>query len=128
MPTPTLPPLRPQLLLLPRLTSCHSAVLLLWSLLVLFSLPLSSYGQSADDGFNLGANSLVSTVAVQADGKLVVGGLFTTLGGQPRSSIGRLNPDGTLDTAFNPGGVIKSAGGIQGVGWVEPRETQHARR
>ena len=42
------------------------------------------------------------SLAVQADGKIVVGGMFTTLGGQPRSYLGRLNSDGTLDTTFNP--------------------------
>jgi len=34
---------------------------------------------------------------VQADGKILVGGDFTTLGGQTRNRIGRLNTDGTLD-------------------------------
>jgi uncharacterized delta-60 repeat protein len=62
-----------------------------------------------DRGFNLanlGADydsPSVSSLAVQADGKLLVGGYFTTLGGQPRHYIGRLNADGTLDSAFNPG-------------------------
>ena len=32
-----------------------------------------------------------------------MGGDFTTLGGQTRNYIGRLNADGTLDTTFNPG-------------------------
>jgi hypothetical protein len=35
--------------------------------------------------------------------KILVGGQFTTLGGQTRNYLGRLNPDGTLDTGFNPG-------------------------
>jgi uncharacterized delta-60 repeat protein len=48
-------------------------------------------------------NDHVSALAVQADGKILVGGSFTTIGGQPRDRIARLNPDGTLDTAFNPG-------------------------
>jgi hypothetical protein len=42
-------------------------------------------------------------LAVQADGKILVGGSFNTLGGQPRYSLGRLNVDGTLDSSFNPG-------------------------
>jgi uncharacterized delta-60 repeat protein len=42
-------------------------------------------------------------LAVQADGKILVGGRFTALGGQSRSYLGRLNPDGTIDPAFNPG-------------------------
>src|SRR5437899_2664542 len=56
------------------------------------------------DSFNPGANSVVFSLAVQADGKILVGGgFFTTLGGQSRNYIGRLNADGTLDTSFNPG-------------------------
>ena len=50
----------------------------------------------------------VYAMAVQADGKILVGGAFTTLGGggtgtTPRNYIGRLNADGTLDTSFDPG-------------------------
>ena len=45
-----------------------------------------------DSGFNPGANGYrVYSLAVQADGKILVGGDFTTLGGQPRNYIGRLN-------------------------------------
>src|SRR5947209_8589203 len=55
------------------------------------------------DSFNPGADSYVYSLAVQADGKILVGGDFTTLGGQSRSYVGRLNVDGTLDISFNPG-------------------------
>ena len=48
------------------------------------------------------ANGQVSAIVVQADGKILVGGFFNSIGGQARNFIGRLNPDGTLDTAFNP--------------------------
>ena len=41
---------------------------------------------------------------MQGDEKVLVAGDFTTLGGQTANYIGRLNPDGTLDTAFNPVG------------------------
>src|SRR5438132_14266909 len=63
-------------------------------------------GQSALDGFNPNANNIVYVVVVQPDGKILIGGGFTTLspnGGPPvtRNHIARLNPDGTLD-AFNP--------------------------
>src|SRR2546426_8121129 len=37
--------------------------------------------QSALDGFDPGANDTVRALAVQADGKILVGGAFTTLGG-----------------------------------------------
>jgi len=62
------------------------------------------------DNFNPGANGSVSSLAVMADGKILLGGGFTTLGGQVRDRIGRLNPNGTLDTGFNPGanGVVSS--------------------
>jgi uncharacterized delta-60 repeat protein len=55
------------------------------------------------DSFNPGASGTVLSLAVQADGKIVVGGGFTTLGGQTRERIARLNADGTLDSGFNPG-------------------------
>src|SRR5438105_11095295 len=64
-------------------------------------------GQSALDGFDPNANATVRVVVVQPDGKILLGGDFTTLapnGGATvtRNRIARLNPDGTLDTAFNP--------------------------
>ena len=47
-----------------------------------------------------GFNNSVFSVAVQADGKIVVGGAFTTLGGVTVNRIARLNADGTRDAAF----------------------------
>ena len=44
--------------------------------------------------------------AIQPDGRVLVGGLFTTLEGQIRTAIGRYQPDGTLDSEFHP--VIES--------------------
>ena len=63
---------------------------------------------TVDPEFNPGASSdVVSSdvysLAVQADGKVLVGGGFTTLGGQARNYIGRLTADGILDSGFNPG-------------------------
>src|SRR5438445_8227992 len=59
-------------------------------------------GQSALDGFDPNANGRVRVVVVQPDGKILIGGDFTTVLGVARSRIARLNPDGTLDTAFDP--------------------------
>jgi uncharacterized delta-60 repeat protein len=50
-----------------------------------------------------GANGPVSTLMEQPDGKIVLGGEFTSVAGQPRNRIARLNPDGSLDASFNPG-------------------------
>jgi uncharacterized delta-60 repeat protein len=47
-----------------------------------------------------GANGPVSTLAVQSDGKVLIGGDFTSFNGTSRNRIARLNSDGTLDTAF----------------------------
>jgi len=47
-----------------------------------------------------GANSTVRTIAVQSDGKILMGGSFTTFNGATVNSIVRLNTDGTRDTAF----------------------------
>jgi uncharacterized delta-60 repeat protein len=56
----------------------------------------------AADSFNPGASNTVYALAVQPDGKILVGGQFTNLAGQVRNRLARLNPDGSLDTAFNP--------------------------
>jgi hypothetical protein len=44
-----------------------------------------------DTNFTAGADSVVRAVAIQPDGKILVGGDFTVLAGQSRSYIGRLN-------------------------------------
>src|SRR6185295_14257980 len=63
---------------------------------------------SVDPTFNPGANNTISTLALQPDGKIIVGGDFTSIGGggtgsTARNRIARLNPDGSLDPAFDPG-------------------------
>ena len=60
---------------------------------------------STDQGFGFGdgANSIVSTTAIQADGKIIIGGYFTSYNGTGRNRIARLNTDGSLDATFNPG-------------------------
>jgi uncharacterized delta-60 repeat protein len=44
----------------------------------------------------------VSDIAIQADGKIIIGGFFSSVGGHPRNDVARLNTDGTLDTSFAP--------------------------
>lgn len=46
-------------------------------------------------------DSTVQTIAIQSDGKLVVGGYFTSYNGSPRMYVARLNSDGTLDNGFS---------------------------
>src|SRR5256714_6623162 len=59
-----------------------------------------------DTAFNANANGIVYAIALQTDGKMLIGGDFTILspnGAGPFicNRIARLDPDGTLATAFN---------------------------
>ena len=60
---------------------------------------------SLDPSFNpgRGADSWVSTLAVQPDGRVLLGGSFLSVDGVRRSRIARLNGNGTLDSTFDPG-------------------------
>jgi uncharacterized delta-60 repeat protein len=60
---------------------------------------------SVDTGFNPGSgtNAFVSSVAVQTDGKVLIGGDFIQVNGVTRGHIARLNTDGSVDTGFDPG-------------------------
>lgn len=45
----------------------------------------------------------ISSVALQSDGKVLVTGTFSNIGGAPRSRVARLNAiNGSLDTSFDP--------------------------
>ena len=56
------------------------------------------------DSFDPNANDNVRSIAVQADGKILVGGFFSgaNIGGQPRNFIARLDPISGLADSFNP--------------------------
>ncbi|MHC9539738.1 MAG: carboxypeptidase regulatory-like domain-containing protein [Vulcanimicrobiota bacterium] len=51
-----------------------------------------------------GANGLINSIAVQNNGKIIIGGSFSSYNGTACNNITRLNSDGTIDTTFNPGG------------------------
>ncbi len=65
-----------------------------------FSTRLEAQNIPPADSFNPGVNNNPFALAVQTDGKVLVGGTFTVLGGQARTNFGRLNSDGTLDSNF----------------------------
>ncbi len=72
-------------------------------------------GGDIDPAFNAGgtgANSLVNAVAVQPDGKIVIGGFFQSYNGDAAASdrVMRLNADGTRDPTFNAGGAGADSG------------------
>ena len=66
---------------------------------------------SLDTAFNPNASGSIYALALQADGKILVGGFFATIGAQTRSNIARLDPTTGLADSFNPG----ATGGFGGV-------------
>ncbi|MEO7299949.1 MAG: protein kinase [Verrucomicrobiota bacterium] len=50
-----------------------------------------------------GANGWVYAIALQSDGKIILGGDFTDFNGRPRNRVARLEADGSLDATFTPG-------------------------
>jgi uncharacterized delta-60 repeat protein len=63
----------------------------------------SHVGAQTADSFNPSPDSVVDTVAVQPDARILIGGSFGSAGGAFRQFIARLNADGSLDPLFNPG-------------------------
>ena len=70
---------------------------------------LKSDGTS-DGNFPIAAQGAVSALAVQADGRILIGGSFTNIAGISRNAIARLNADGSPDTAFDPGTGVTGRG------------------
>ena len=74
---------------------------------------------SGDGSYNTGSNdangSPVFAIALQGDGKILIGGHFVTFAGVARPSLARLNADGTLDTSFQPAFSLNENGAITGV-------------
>ncbi|MCW5960238.1 MAG: hypothetical protein KIS76_08740 [Pyrinomonadaceae bacterium] len=62
---------------------------------------MSNKAQTPLDGFNPDASGKILAIAIASDGKIVVGGQVTAIGGQSVGRIARLNADGTLDTSFS---------------------------
>lgn len=74
-----------------------------WGRLNSAAVPLTVNTATVDPSFVVGTDGYVTCIALQSDGKALIGGHFSKLGEQLRNNIGRLNADGTVDTAFDPG-------------------------
>ena len=85
--------------------------LLLTGVLALMSLLAGAQVGENDFTYNIGTgfNGDVLASAIDANGKLVVAGGFTSFNGTTRKYIARLNADGTLDTGFDPGNGLGAA-------------------
>jgi uncharacterized delta-60 repeat protein len=65
---------------------------------------LDSGFQNGSSGLDSGSGSgWAKSIAVQSDGKVLIGGDFTMVEGVSRNYVARLNADGTLDTGFQNG-------------------------
>ena len=62
-----------------------------------------------NNGVNLGG--FISTISLQPDGKIIIGGWFQKINGIIKNNIARLNADGSLDSTFLPGGGVSGLGG-----------------
>lgn len=60
---------------------------------------------SLDTTFNpgIGFNNSVRTIVLQLDGKMIIGGDFTSYNGSVFNRLTRLNSDGSIDVSFNIG-------------------------
>ena len=76
---------------------------------------------SVDTGFQIGSGFgsqipgvVVAALALQPDGKVLVGGAFISVDGASRRAVVRLNPDGRVDPTFSPGtgpdGIVYALG------------------
>ncbi|MBL7850121.1 MAG: VCBS repeat-containing protein [Cyclobacteriaceae bacterium] len=63
------------------------------------------------DLYDLGSS--VFKIIIQPDDKIILAGSFLGINGTERKNLVRLNPDGTVDCAFNPG--VSSDAAIQGI-------------
>lgn len=72
---------------------------------------------SVDTAFQAGCDGDVTTIALQPDGRILIGGSFSTVWGtgdantpgHPRNGLARLHVDGSIDAGFNPHPAISEA-------------------
>src|SRR5690606_23709444 len=89
----------------------------------LFFAPFGLYAQNAgsiDLSFDVGdgiINNSANThcLELQPDGKILVGGKFTSYDGHNRENIVRLNADGTIDTSFTTGSGFSNNASVRAI-------------
>ncbi len=63
-------------------------------------LKLTASGTAAAGFTSAVADSTINSIVLQPNGKIVIAGIFQTVGGQPRHGVARLNANGSLDSSF----------------------------
>ncbi|MFO1498956.1 MAG: hypothetical protein U1G07_11290 [Verrucomicrobiota bacterium] len=69
---------------------------------------------------NLNANAPIDRIATASDGKIVIAGKFTEVSDILRHGLARLNPDGVVDSTFNPGVGPDNGAGVINAVQVDP--------
>ena len=68
------------------------------------------------DSFNPHANSDVTAIAIQPDGKILAGGPFSLIGGEQRKGLARLDPVTGAADSFNPNvGTISGTSSVSAI-------------
>jgi uncharacterized delta-60 repeat protein len=70
--------------------------------------PDATFGTGGQVTTDFGGTDSAASLALQADGKIVLAGL-SLLGGGQNFAVARYNPNGTLDTTFGAGGKVTTA-------------------
>ncbi len=68
----------------------------------------------------VGADNVIYSLDIQPNGKILIGGAFTQYNGIARNALARLNPTGSLDTSFNPGGSGPNGPVVMASWWGNP--------
>lgn len=66
------------------------------------------YGQAFNYALGIGANDDVNAIAIQPDGKIIIGGNFTQYNSVAAPYLVRLHPDGSIDNGFRVGAAANS--------------------
>lgn len=65
----------------------------------------STFGGTGLAVFNLGGNSRGTSIVIQSDGKIIVGG-YVKVGTQHNGVVTRINANGTMDSSYATGGLF----------------------
>lgn len=68
-----------------------------------------------DDGSGHGADATITAMVAQPDGKVLLGGYFSSMDNAPRNKVARIHADGTLDTSFDPGTGVPDNDHVNGL-------------
>ena len=111
-----------------RRTRCNTLLAGGATMLALLAItPIRSLGAPGDVdlSFDPGCriNGLVDAICVLGDGKVLIGGYFTTVAGAMRAGLARLNPDGSTDLTFM-NGQARDSGGASLTQWLCSRTAE----